>query len=571
MSKKTARQPEQKTARSPIAPALPEPKIKTAFSIPKPAMWLGLLAALIYLPSLFYGFTELDDSIFIRDFQAYNEDLHNIVTAFQRGLFDAVKDPYYRPLFSDSMIINYHLSGAENIWGYHLVNILLHVCSVVLLYKLFRRLNIKELHAFVLTLVFAVHPVLSQAVAWIPGRNDTMLAVFSLAFLIKSVDYSDSGKISSLLLSGLFLLLAFFTKETAVFLPPVALLLLLFVHDKKWNDKSNLVQYGVWLACFGIWYLARAMATTASANMASATALADAVHRLPVIVQYIGKIVLPLNLSVFPTQKDTVYFYGIAAIVLLAATVLLYKGRSTKIVLSGLGIFLLFLMPALLVPTHLNQQTFEHRLYLPLIGILLMLSQTSLLNNRLADKQLLVGASVVCGVLAAINLYHQQSFKDPRSFWGQAVETSPHSAYANMMYAARLDKEEKAKSEGLFRKAYGLNPREKYLNFYMAELLQNKDSVAASEKYLLAEKEISNYYKCDFMLARVAMERNDYAGAADNLQKYLAHDPANSKANNNLLLLYLQLNQAEKAKAQIKQMRQMNLPVPPAISQQLGM
>ena len=457
------------------------------------------------------------------------------------------------------------------LFQYHAVNILLHVTTVVLLFKFFRKLNIKELHAFILSLIFAVHPVLSQAVAWIPGRNDTMLAVFSLAFFIYSIDYSEKGKTGSLVLSSLFLLLAFFTKETAVFVPPVAFILLVLVLNKKWNVKNSLVQYGIWAACFGVWYLARASATTASANMTSATAITDALHRLPVIVQYIGKIVLPFNLSVFPTQEDTVYYFGIAAIVLLGVALTLNEERKTGMVLAGLAIFLLFLMPALLVPTHLNKQTFEHRLYLPMIGILLLLPQTSLLRNRLADKQLLMAAIGVCSVLAIVNVYHQRSFKDPRTFWAQAVETSPHSAYANMMFAARLDKDEKARSEELFRKAYGINPREKYLNFYMAEMLQGKDSVTASEKYLLAEKEISNYYKCDFMLARVMMERNDYAGAAGYLQKYLEHDPTNSKANNNLLLLYLQMNQAEKAKAQVRQMRQMGLAVPAAIAQQLGM
>ena len=537
-------------------------------------MWLVVAALVIYIPTLFFDYTELDDTIFISDFQAYNENLHNVITAFQRGLFDAVKDPYYRPLFSDAMIINYHMSGLENAWGYHLVNILLHVSAVVLLFKLFRKLNVKELHAFILALIFAVHPVLSQAVAWIPGRNDTMLAIFIFSFLIAAISYSNKGKIGSLILSGLFLLLAFFTKETAVFAAPVAFILLTFVLNKKPTDKNNFAQYAVWAICFGIWYAARAMATTASAGLTSAHALSESLHRLPVIVQYIGKIFLPFNLSVFPTQEDTVYYYGIAAIAILVAVLMLNKQRNTRIILSGIAIFLLFLMPALLVPGNLNQQTFEHRLYLPIIGILLLLPQTVLFNNKLADKQLFTYAVTLCGLLAIINFYHQRSFANPKTFWTAAVETSPHSAFANMMLAARLDKDETAKSDALFRKAYSINPREKYLNFYMAELLQNphnKDSVAASEKYLLVEKQVSDYYKCDFLLARVHMERNDLAGAADLLQTYLKHDPTNQMANNNLLLLYVQTQQPDKAKAHATQMQRLGLAVPPGILKQLGM
>lgn len=541
-----------------------------AFAIPYPMLWLALAVLIIYFPTFSFGFTELDDSIFIKEFRTFNEDTHNLITAFTRGLFDATKDPYYRPLFSDAMLLNYQVNG-DNIEGYHIINVLLHMGTVLLLYKLLMKLGIKDLWAFMLSMIFAVHPVLSQAVAWIPGRNDTMLAIFVLSFFLASVNYANTGHMRSLLLSALYLLLAFFTKETAVFAAPAAFILLTMVLHKRWNDKNNIIQYGIWLACFAVWYLARMAATTASSGIGSAQAISDFLHRIPVIVQYIGKIFLPFNLSVFPIQEDTVYYYGIAAIALLAAVIFLYKKRDMSAVLGGLVIFLLFLMPALLVPAALNQQTFEHRLYLPVIGILLILPQTSLLNNTLGDKQLFAAAMVVCAVFAGINYTHQKNFASPRDFWTAAVETSPNSAYANMMLAARLDKEEGARSQELFRKAYKLNPKEKYLNFYMGEMLQKKDSVLASEPYLLTEKSISNYYMCDFYLARVAMEKKDFNGAINYLEDYLKRDKANPQGNNNLLLLYMQMQNIDKAKAQVRKMREYGLEVPKSIAVQLGM
>lgn len=562
--------PEQKSAVKKPLPHAAAKAVPGQFTIAKPILWLALAAILVYIVSLSFGYTDLDDSIFIRDFRAYNEDLHNLVVSFQRGLFDAVKDPYYRPLFSDSMILNYQLSGLD-IMSYHVVNIMLHVITVVLLYVLLLKLNIKALAAFILTLVFAVHPVLSQAVAWIPGRNDTLLAVFVLSSIIFTINYANNGKFVNLALSAIFLLLAFFTKETAVFAPPVAFILLVFVLGKKWQDKHNLLLYAEWIGCYLIWFVARAMATTSSSGIASKEGINEMLRRLPVVIQYLGKIFFPFNLSVFPTQEDTVYYYGIAAAVFLVLVIVLNKQRNMKIVLGSLAVFLLFLMPALLVPDKLNRQTFEHRLYLPMLGILLLLPQTILFNNKLKDKQLLSLALAICGIFAAINIYHQQSFANPKVFWVQATETSPNSAYANMMLAARLDKDETARSEELFRKAYRLNPREKYLNFYIGDMLQKKDSVAASEKYLLAEKNNSDYYQCDFLLARVAMEKKDYNGAINYLETYLKRDSRNTMAHNNLLLLYIQTQQLDKAKAHIKQMQQMGLQVPTGLMRQLGM
>jgi protein O-mannosyl-transferase len=547
-----------------------EEKKVIGFSIPYPALLLVAAVFVVYFSAFSFGYTELDDTIFIKEFRAYNEDTHNLITAFTRGLFDAVKDPYYRPLFSDVMILNYQMSG-DSPAGYHFINVLLHALSVVLLFRLCSKLGISHLHSFLLALIFAVHPVLAQAVAWIPGRNDTMLAVFVLSFFLQSLEYAAGSKTSSLLFSGLFLLLAYFTKETAVFAAPAAFMLLVLYRGFSWNSKQMIPQYVIWIVCFGIWYIVRHMATIQSSGIGSARSFEDFIHRLPVIIHYIGKIVLPVNQSVFPTQQDTVIYYGLAAAVLLIVAVLLHKTGNRKAVVGALGVFILFLMPALLVPDELNQQTFEHRLYLPMIGILLLLPQTILLQNKLSDKQLSVAVVGVCVLYAALNIRHQQHFESPLSFWSQAVESSPNSAYANMMLAARLDKSEGQRSEELFRKAYALNPKEKYLNFYMAEMLQKKDSVLASEQYLLAEKKISDYVQCDFYMARVALEKNDKAGAIVFLQQYLNRDRYNPMANNNLLLLLMEMQRPEEAKAQAARMKQMGMDVPVSIARQLGM
>lgn len=545
------------------------PTTDKGFAIPYPQVLLVVAVLLVYFPVFSFGFTELDDTIFIKEFRAFNEDLGNIIAAFGRGLFDAVKDPYYRPLFSDMMILNYRFSG-DNPSGYHLVNVLLHIASVLLLYKLFSKLGLKTLHCFLLSLIFAVHPVLSQAVAWIPGRNDTMLAVFVLLFFLNSITYTTSGKTNNLLLSALFLLLAFFTKETAVFAAPALFALLILYKGISIKDSNMYPQYAVWVICFGVWYVARAAATIQSSGIGSAQAFTDLLHRLPVVLQYLGKIVLPFNLSVFPTQQDTVMYFGIAAHISLLAMVLLSKNANKRAIIGGVILFLLFLMPALLVPNELNRQTFEHRLYLPIIGILLILPHTLLFSSARTDKQLTAIVLAVCVVFAGVNYKHQRNFESPVAFWSQAAATSPNSAYALMMLAARLDKTEIQRSEQMFRQAYALNPKEKYLNFYIAEMLQRKDSVLASEQYLLQEKKISNYIQCDFYLARVAMEKRDPNNAISHLQQFLNRDKYNPMANNNLLLLYVETNQADKAKQQAQQMIRLGMDVPVNIRRQLG-
>jgi hypothetical protein len=538
-----------------------------AINIKYPLLWLALAVIVLYWPTFSFGFTELDDSIFIREFGDYNEDLANVFKAFGRGLFSATKDPYYRPIFSDSMIINYMFAKQE-ILGYHIVNVLLHIGCVALLYQLLLKLKFRQLHSFLLAALFAVLPVLCQAVAWIPGRNDTLLGVFSLAFFINVISYSENGKSNKLVLSILFLLLALFTKETAVFVAPVAFLLLVFMLGTPLLSARNKVLYATWVGCFVVWFLARLAATVHISTSISTTKMfTDSIHRLPIILQYLGKIFLPFNLSVFPIQGDTVYYFGFAAVAILGALLSFSKEVNWRVVGVGGAIFLFFLAPALIVPSNLNEQVFEHRLYLPVIGILIILSQTALFK-KLADKQLIATVAIVCGVFGVINFMHQKSFSDPHAFWSQAVQTSPNSAYANMMLGAR--ETDLQVSYGLFHKAYRLNPDEKYLNFYYGCMLQKKDSILASEPYLLKEKKISDYYECDFYLARVAIMKSDTTGAINYLKNYLQRDANNPQANNNLLLMYMSRKQYAEAKALAANMQSRGLQPPGEILQQLN-
>jgi len=535
------------------------------FVLVRPWLWLMVVCLILYIPSLEFGFTELDDSIFIRELSAYNEDLSNLFTSFRRGVFHATNDTYYRPLFLDSIILNYQASE-QDISGYRLVNIILHILSVVFLFRLLRTLNLSDITAFGLTLIFAVHPALTQAVVWIPGRNDTLMAVFIFPFLQQAILYAREGKIQQLLISAGCLLAAVFTKETALLAPAVAFILLVVMLGKKWNERNLLIQYGLWTATVSIFLLARSAASLKQQGLNPLQMLTDFMKRLPLVVQYLGKLILPFNLSVFPIQQDTVLYFGLVAIVLIIVLLLTAKEKNGRMILGGVLIYFAFLLPALLVPRTLNEQAFEHRLYLPFAGILIVLSQSVLFRNKLSARtQVLLIAGIAC-LFAVLNYRHQQHFRDPLSFWQQAARTSPHSAYALMMYGARH--ESKDTGYALMRRAYQLNPNEKYLNYYYGVMLQNQDSVLESEKHFLKEQEISDYFECDFYLAQIDYKKGDKQNAQRHLERYLTRDSMNAPANNNLLLLYLESGQGANALQHIRNMQRRGLAVPPALIQQ---
>jgi protein O-mannosyl-transferase len=548
MKNKKAQQPKPQTDPPP------------AKRIPFPFLWLGLISFFLYAGSVNHGYTELDDQILIIENAAYNEDVSNMATSFRRGVFSDSSDTYYRPLLLNSFILNYKLSETEA-RGYHVVNILLHVIAVLLLFALLRSLIKKEQHAFLLALLFAVHPALTQAVSWIPGRNDTMLAVFCFSFMLATLAYLEKKKGTFLVLQFIFLLAAFFTKETTLFIPPAFFVLLLTGTSLKLRERATILLFGTWVIAYILWFAARSAASLENAPIQANQVFTNLFNRAPVLLQYFGKTLLPFNLSVFPMMKETSYVFGIAALLLIAALLYYSKVRNNKLIVGGIAWFVILLMPVLLLPGTINEQDFEQRLYLPIVGVLLALSQTVLFKN-MKPSQVFIAVGAVAIVLSIINVNQQQKFKDPVTFWTAAVETTPNSAYATMMLGARIIKTDRAEGETLLNKAYRLDSTQKYINFHIGKMYIDRNAALQAENYFLKELKISGYYESNFHLSRIAFEKQQFDESVKYMETYLTYDPLNQQAINNYLLLLFQKGDLPKARAFIKQKQMEGVVIP---------
>lgn len=125
---------------------------------------------------------------------------------------------YYRPLLIFTFAVNYLLGGYHPI-GYHIFNILLHsFVGVLVFYVLFKYVFKKYRPSFLVSIIFAIHPMQSENVAYISGRGDLLSSIFMLAsliFWIKSLD----GRFKCIFFSCLSLVLALLSRENAIVLP----------------------------------------------------------------------------------------------------------------------------------------------------------------------------------------------------------------------------------------------------------------------------------------------------------------------------------------------------------------
>lgn len=522
-----------------------------------PLLWLILITALVYLKTLTLEYTKLDDTIFIIENQHFNETDGNITASFHRGLFNPTRDVYYRPIFLVDFIIESRFFGIKP-FGYHLTNLLFHILSVILLFVFFRKIRLPEITAFIMTLLFAVHPVLTQAVAWIPGRNDMLLMIFFLSGMLFSMNYMEKPSILMFILQLIFSFLALFTKETALIIPLLIVVISIFVQNISRKRMIPLILS--WVFAIIIWFLMRSTANITLQSISFRTMLQPAIQRFPAIIQYIGKIIFPVNLSVFPVIRDTTLIWGIIAFILLMILVAFSKSYSKPLTWIGVFWFFLFLLPVLIVPISINDQVFEHRLYLPVIGILLILSQTILFSEKWKKNKLLIIAGVIALSFSILNFIRQDYFSDPLTFWTKASDSSPHSAYARMMLGTKVGNP--SDRERLFREAYALNPREKNLNFYIGKVLFGKNQNDSAEKYLRRELRFSETAELYFLLAQLSFMKNQFDTAAFYLEKVIHLDPLHPQAHNNLVLLYIQMHKKNKARQVVDDMRLKGMDVP---------
>lgn len=528
------------------------------------AVWLVLIAIIVYYKTFtLVGLTHLDDTIFIFDKQYFNKDFSNITKVFSIGCFNE-KDIYYRPLFLVTFILEYLVAG-DSFTVYHFTNLLLHCVNVLLLFAFLKKTNFTQLSAFVCTLVFAVHPVLTMAVAWIPGRNDMMLSVFTLSFFLFAIQYTEKQKISSYILQLLFLLLALFTKETAVFIPFAAVILFFCLDEERLLQKKYYLLAVGWSAALLLWYYMKtSVLPEDSKGVINAGLLQTFPERLPGLLQYYGKIFLPFNLSVFPSVGNITFVYGIIAVTVTALLILLNKQRNYKMILLGVSWFVLFILPFFFVPKNINDQLFEHRLYIPIIGVFILLNQSVIFSGKISRDKILLGSFLLTIVFSVITFQYISKFNDELTFWSNAVKDSPNSAYANKMYGIKLT-ENKKMQEAIpyFKTAYALDSTERYTNLFLARLIYiPEDSLNLAEKALRNEVRLNpNFLDTYFELAHVCFMKNDLEGAKKNLIKYLTFKPDDESSNNNLLKLYYDQKQYPEAHQQIIRMEQMGMKV----------
>lgn len=455
-----------------------------------PFGWFALIGFFVYGQTLFFGFSYLDDNVLIIDHINDLRNFSNIVQIFQTDVFRlfGTSTGYYRPLLTLSFMINAAIGGIDP-FVYHLTNILIHITVTGLVFYLLLKLRFDRIKTFFLSLLFLVHPVLVQAVAWIPGRNDSLLALFVISSFIFFLKYLEKHKRKDYIWHLVFFFCALLTKESAVALPVLCFFFSVVVKGSGIKSLSSKLYIG-WLGSILAWFVLRAMAVHGDSVLIG-NGMKAFTENSPALILYLGKVFFPFNLSVFPILPDSQLLYGIFAVVLLIFLLIFTGKKDSKIILFGFVWFFIFMSFALFrtaikpdVPDFL-----EHRLYLPLIGMMIVLASLKpfphLRRRKIFSTFLFVLFLII---FLVINISYAKNFKDRLSFWKNAVAHSPHSsmAHANLGAMYYLDGQtEPAIYE--YNKALYLNPGQRMIHNNLGIIFLGQGRWLEAEKEFILE------------------------------------------------------------------------------------
>ena len=242
MSKKKQLRGKKTTPVQPVSIRELKSKQKTSL-MPWLLTALGFTAICLF-PMLQNEFTNWDDQYYVVNNRLLKGPDWN-------GIFTEPVVSNYHPLTILSLTLNYHISGLEP-FSYLLFNYLLHLLNTVLVFYFILRITERKIEvAFLTALIFGIHPLHVESVAWIAERKDVLYTTFFLLSLLQYWRFLTTEKKSHFWFSLLFFILSLLSKPAATVLP-LLLILLDYWKGRKINIKSLLEKTPFFLAALAM-------------------------------------------------------------------------------------------------------------------------------------------------------------------------------------------------------------------------------------------------------------------------------------------------------------------------------
>jgi len=513
-----------------------------------------LLPFFVYIKTTGFQFIDFDDVAIIKNNFPILTSIKNIGLSFSTDAFIARHGDFYRPMQTVIFFIDAFIGG-ERPWIYHLSGLLIHILTVISFYVLLKKLGIKNLTALFIALIFSVHPLLSAAVSWVPATGDLLIGFFSILLFTSFINYIKSSSKLWLSLNILLFVLAIFSKETAILLPILLLFYYWFLSDEEFNFKKVLPLIVFWGLTFVGYYIMRSKVVTGTPP-SFILGITPFISNLPTIPIAIAKFILPANLSTLPLFEP--FFTGIGMVIFIGIIVLIVRFIAAKkwLPVMGFAWFMLFIIPPMFFKLFFSKyllEYYEHRMYLPVAGLLILLAyllDNTLYNNR---RQLYYWSPIIIIVLFSfMSLIRSDDFKNSIAFFSNATN---HGNAGACSKRGELYYNDRDFTNALadFEKSIELSNEEyppSFFNRGRVRAEQLKDHKGAEEDFSKTILLDSTYMEAYISRANERIFTQNFPGAMQDIEKAKRYDSSNARIYSTLGKVYVNSNDflnAEKA------------------------
>jgi len=461
----------------------------------------------------------------------------------------------FRPVVNFSYAVDFALWGLEPL-GFHLTSVLLHMLDVGLLFAIARRLAedagastgaaVPPVTAgFVAAAALAVHPVMTEAVAYTSGRSELLCTAFLLAaFLLLRGFLLGGGRWRLPAGLGAFLL-ALASKETAAMLPFALLAWDLLLRPAGDPSRRGRVlrfhlPFAIAIAAAGLGRVVVYLSVEQGGLVQDLWR--NALVESTVIWRYLALLVVPAGLSVvhpvrtITSPLDPAVVAAAVGYLVLTLTLVRLRRRA-PLEVFGLVWFFLLVAPSHAIP--LQEAMAEHRVYTAGCGLFLAVAAGfARLDARLGGRAgrraswpRLVGLGVLV-VLAGLTVARNRVWQDPVTLWGDAAHKAPQTWAAHYGHAEALRAAGRcAEAVEVYRRAVELQPGmvQPYLNagICLAEVGRLDEAAAMLERARQLEPDNPKAYN---NLGVLAARTGRLEEARDLFLEALVRDPLNVEA-----------------------------------------
>jgi Tfp pilus assembly protein PilF len=463
---------------------------------------------------------------------------------------------YYRPVFNLALLVNYQLVG-PGVFGWHLVSLLFHLGATVLVYRLGRLWNFGKIAAGIAALIFGLHPIHVEAVAWASALPDLMLGLFGLGGLVLYEKFrcADRHRVLLFLGSVLCAFIAMGAKETGLILPLFLIVRELLDRGAEGETAGRIKTGALRLAPFAalaVGYVAARYSVLGFIAKTNEHSIWQLILTIPfILMQYVRMLVAPYPLAFiydyeFVLSAADPRLWG-NAIVLGAVTIVIIRfWISHPQAWKSLALFIIFLLPALNLRalTPIESIAHDRYLYLPSAGFFLFIA---FLLNRAANRwsanpAVVLGSAgaVAAVILGGMTWLQNLTWQNDTILTESALRLSPKWPFLHLHLAEVYEEKGRiAEAENEFKKAIAFGPGWAAAYETLANFYSKRGRAGEAERLFLEATRLgTNVLSTKVNLAVNQIRLGKLPDARALLEQVLTERPDNAAANFNLGLVH---------------------------------